>query len=123
MIMKFYYGRVELDVPERVYYPREDSELLAKVIDSLDLKGKAVLETGCGSGFLSILMAKKCADVTAVDINTEAVEITGKNAAANGAKINTFISDLFSAVGGTFDIIVFNPPYLPVEEGENDTTY
>ena len=112
-----------MEVPENVYYPQEDSLLLAKALDGIDVKGKRALEVGCGSGLLSIIMAKSGADVTAVDINEEAVETAKINASDNEADINCFVSDLFSNVSGVFDMIIFNPPYLPVEPGENDPTY
>jgi len=120
-IMKFYYKKMEFEVPESVYEPREDSMLLAKTLERLKLKGAAALEIGCGSGFLSVLLAKKKADVTAVDINPEAVETTKLNAKASKTHVNAFQSDLFSSVEGRFDLIVFNPPYLPAEE--RDVTY
>ena len=50
--MKFYHGEIQLEVPENVYYPREDSILMAKALENLEIKGKSVLEVGCGSGFL-----------------------------------------------------------------------
>lgn len=121
--MKFFYKDMELDVPESVYCPKEDSELLASVIENMDIKGKHVLEVGCGCGFLSILMAKNKADVTAVDINPEAVEATKTNAKKNNAGLTAMISDMFGNVNDKFDLIVFNPPYLPVGEDENDITY
>ena len=120
---KFYHSDIELEVPKTVYYPREDSLLMGKVIEGLNLRGKTALEIGCGSGFLSILLAKKGAEVTGVDINEEAVEITKENAVSNSVKIDVMHSNLFSNVKGKFDLIVFNPPYLPVEEGETDFTY
>ena len=120
---KFYYGSMELEVPESVYSPEEDSLLLAKHIERLDLGDKSVLEVGCGSGFLSIVAAKGGATVTATDINEEAVEITKLNTKANSFAIKAVKSDMFSAIKGTFDLIIFNPPYLPVEEGETDPTY
>ncbi len=120
---KFYHGNMQLEVPEGVYYPREDSLLLAKALEKLKLKGKSALEIGCGCGFLSMLLAKRKADVTAVDMNPEAVEITKLNAHANKTHVHAFKSDLFSDVSGKFDLIIFNPPYLPVEEGEKDVTY
>jgi len=121
--MRFYHGKMEFEIPESVYEPREDSLLLAEALERLKLADKKVLEVGCGSGFLSILAAKKKAAVTSVDINPEAVRITKENAAKNGIKIEAAQSDLFSSVNKTFDIIIFNPPYLPVEEGETDAIY
>lgn len=121
--MKFYYRNIELEVPENVYYPREDSELLAKIIEKADIKSKAALEIGCGCGFLAVLMVKAGANVTAADIDKKAVETTKANAKQNSVHVNCFVSDLFSNIKGRFDAIVFNPPYLPVEKGENDPAY
>lgn len=121
--MKYFYNDLTLDVPEDVYCPGEDSELLAKTIEGTQLRGKKTLEVGCGSGLLSIIMAKHGADVTAVDIDTSAVAATKENAVSNGVSINAYVSDLFSNADGRYDLIVFNPPYLPVEDGENDATY
>lgn len=117
--MFFYHRSLVFEVPENVYYPREDSLLLAKTIETMDLEDKKVLEVGCGSGFLSVLMAKNGARVTAVDINKNAVEATMKNASKNNVKIGCYISDIFSTVRGKYDIIVFNPPYLP--EGDESS--
>jgi release factor glutamine methyltransferase len=121
--MKFFHGNIELEVKESIYYPREDSELLAGVIETMDIAGRSVLEVGCGSGLISIVAAKMGANVAAADVNPEAVRITEKNAEANKVSLNVFTSDLFENVNGKFDLIIFNPPYLPVEEGETDLTY
>lgn len=121
--MKFYYGQIQLEVPGSVYEPREDSLILAKLLEGMQLAGKSVLEVGGGCGLLAIIAAKKGADVTAVDINPDAVEATKANAESNAAELTALESDLFSSVEGEFDLIVFNPPYLPVEEGETDFTY
>jgi release factor glutamine methyltransferase len=111
--MMFYYKDLVIDVKEGIYFPREDSVLLAEVISGKELSGKHVLEVGAGSGFLAILAAKKGANVTAVDVNSDAVEIAKKNAHRNNVKIDIAESDLFSNVNGEFDVIIFNPPYLP----------
>jgi release factor glutamine methyltransferase len=111
--MKYFYRDIVLDVPDSVYYPREDSELIAKTIERTNMKNKKALEIGCGSGLLSIIMAKSGADVTTVDINPDAVEATKANAGKNGVKLDIFVSDMFEKVKGIFDLIVFNAPYLP----------
>ena len=122
--MKYFHKNMELEVPEGVYYPREDSELLAKVLDGAKLKDKKTLEIGCGSGFLSILMAKKGAIVSAVDINPIAVETTKANARKNSAELDCFFSEMFDNVTKKYDLVVFNPPYLPVsDEDIEDITY
>lgn len=119
--MKFYHDALTLNVPDGVYYPREDSLLLSRAVGDTELKDKSVLEIGCGSGFLSVIMAKRKANVTAVDISNDAVKAAEENAKANAVSLTCSQSDLFSAVTGKFDLIVFNPPYLPDESG--DKTY
>lgn len=114
--MKFYHHDMELDVPEGVYCPAEDSLLLASKLEEMDLSGVRCLDMGCGSGFLSVLLARKGAVVTAADISAGAVEITRANAAQNNAQIVFVRSDLFEKIKGKFDLIVFNPPYLPVDD-------
>ncbi|MBI2232531.1 MAG: methyltransferase [Candidatus Aenigmarchaeota archaeon] len=121
--MMFYYGDMGLEVPENIYYPREDSLLLAKSLERLERKGKKCLEIGCGSGFLSILMAKEGAKVSATDISEHAVAVAMENARHNKADIEFFFSDLFEKITGTFDLIVFNPPYLPVDDEYTHESY
>ncbi len=118
--MKFFHGELILEVPESVYYPREDSLMLAKVLEKENLANKRVLEIGCGSGFLAIIMAKGNAKVTAMDISKDAVKATGQNANKNGVELTCLKSNLFFSVTGKFDLIVFNPPYLP---GGDDVKY
>jgi release factor glutamine methyltransferase len=109
--MKYEYGGMTLDVEKDVYEPAEDSELLA---ESLEIAPRTdVLDMGCGCGLLAILAAKAGANVTAADINPTAVALTHKNASANGVTVKTLLSDLFMNIAGKFDLIIFNPPYLP----------
>ncbi len=122
--MKYFYKDLTLDIPDSCYYPREDSELLAEIVEEHDLKGKRCLDMGCGPGLLAVIMAQKGAVVTAADLNLEAVQATRGNAVANNADIYAIFSDLFSNIAEKFDLIVFNPPYLPGEDKENnEATY
>lgn len=108
-----------LDMAEdpEVYPPSEDSILLT---ESLDIRiGEKVLEIGTGSGIVSIQCALNGADVVCGDINPRAVALARRNAAANGVGIDVRETDVYSNIEGRFDTIVFNLPYLPVEdEGE-----
>ena len=115
----FYHNDISLKIFEGIYCPAEDSLLLAEYLEKQDLQGKNVLEVGTGSGFVSIVAAKKGAEVDACDINPDAIECAEINAKSNNAKINFFTSDLFSNVKGSYDIIIFNPPYLPEDEDDS----
>ncbi len=110
--------RIEED--EDVYPPSEDSYLM---IRALSLSGsEKVLEIGPGSGIVSIHCALNGCDVTAVDINPRAVELTLKNTEKCGVagKVKAVQGDLFSPLRGErFDVIIFNPPYLLSEGGED----
>ncbi len=122
--MKYFYKDLSLEIPDSVYLPREDSELLADVIEKQELKGKKCLDMGCGSGLISILMGKKDAIVTAADINLDAVKAARENSANNNTEIHAVYSDLFSNIKEKFDLIVFNPPYLPGDDTEKkELTY
>ena len=102
-----------------VYPPCDDSILLIRALDIAP--GMEVLEIGSGSGIVSIHAALEGAEVTSVDINPKAVALTTENASRMGARLKKVVlSDLFSEVDGRFDLVLFNLPYLPVEEGEVD---
>jgi len=107
-----------LIVHPAVYLPDVDSFLMINAIykEVHDMKRREkALDMGCGSGILSLTLAKFFKKVIAVDINPFAVRCTVLNAYLNGCRrrIVAFISDLFSKVeGDNYDMIVFNTPYL-----------
>jgi release factor glutamine methyltransferase len=72
-----------------------------------------VLDMGTGSGVNAILAASKAIDVVAVDINPHAVEAAWRNAELNGVadRIQVGYSDVFGDVDGSFDLIIFDPPF------------
>lgn len=111
-----------------VYRPREDSYLLKEFLEKKDLEEKTCLDIGTGSGILAITMAKTGADVTAIDIDPEALEYATERAEEEGLsnEIKFMESNLFENIvrGQEFDLITFNPPYLPKEKGvKNDKTW
>jgi release factor glutamine methyltransferase len=90
-----------------IYEPAEDSFLLKKYIKKY-AHGR-VLDMGTGSGIFALEAKKFCKNVVAVDVNEEAVKLTRSKG------VNAYLSDLFSNVDGKFNLIMFNPPYLPLE--------
>lgn len=103
-----------------VYTLSEDSRLLKDLVSGIDLQGKKALDMGTGSGVIAVKMAEKGASVTATDINPEALEEAERNAEEAGVEIETVESDLFENIEAKYDILTFNPPYLPGEEGIGD---
>jgi release factor glutamine methyltransferase len=109
-----YDPNIRIEEREDVYRPGDDSILLIESLSVSD--GERILEIGCGSGVVAIHCAKNGASVTAVDINPSAVALTRKNAAANGAYMDIRLSDVYDDIDSHYDTIVFNLPYLPVND-------
>lgn len=102
-----------------VYEPSDDTFLLARVVGELLEPGDRFLEVGCGTGFVSLVAARAGAQVVAVDRNPQATRLTAKNARQNGLAIDVALSDLLSSLDAPFDIVAFNPPYLPTADDEH----
>ena len=101
-----------------VYGIEEDSLFFSEYLYNLYKNGfrcESSLDLGTGSGILALYLSKISKKVFAVDISREALTIARENARMNGIDNITFReSDLFSSLKGMkFDLIVFNPPYLP----------
>lgn len=80
---------------------------------------RRAVDIGCGAGPGAILVAREWpkAEVLAVDINAAALAMTRVNAALAGVEVEALESNLLGGVGGEFDLIAANPPYL-VDPGE-----
>lgn len=107
----FYLG-IELAIPEDVFWPGTWGQFFPLVRDEVKPSDR-VLDMGTGSGIVAILAAQRSSDVVAVDINPRAVEAARENAVRNGVadRITFAVSDVFGAVEGSFDLIVFDPPF------------
>ncbi|MFN3485965.1 MAG: methyltransferase [Planctomycetota bacterium] len=105
--------RIELECPADVHAPGPSSQELARYLFSV--KGKSVLDLGCGTGIFALVAARLGArDVWATDVSSAAVETTRRNAARNGLEVHVKQGDLFEPVRGRrFDVIVTNPPQTP----------
>ncbi len=114
---------LEILISDKVYKPSDDSFLLA---EKLTVRDEKFLEMGCGCGLLSLMAAKIGGESrgVATDINPFAVELSIKNAELNGlaGKVEFRVGDLFEPLREEerFDLIIFNPPYLPVEDRFED---
>lgn len=108
-------------VDENVLIPRADTEVLVeKVLEfSKENNFKNILDMCTGSGCIAIsLVLNGIEKAVGADISKGALNIAEKNAEYNNVKNKTeFIhSNLFENIGGVFDAIVSNPPYIPRED-------
>lgn len=114
------FGNSVFDLFDDVYEPAEDSFLFAENLEVAS--GDYVLDLGTGSGILAVLAAKKGGLAIAVDLNPYAIRCAYENAKLNHVQgeISFVQGDLFTALiaDSKFDVILFNAPYLPSEEGE-----
>ena len=98
-------------VETAVYQPAEDSALLASVAVDAVAPDWRVLEVGTGSGWVAESVAAETgAEVVASDVNPHAC----RQARARGLPtVRASLVDPFR--DGTFDAVLFNPPYLPTD--------
>jgi release factor glutamine methyltransferase len=109
---------MEIIVEPGVYHTSGDSELMAEVVDIR--KDQNFLEVGCGTGIVSISVAKRGAHGVGVDINEKAVLNARLNSKTQKVdNLEFFVSNVFEKVTGAFDIIICNPPYTKHEVCDN----
>jgi release factor glutamine methyltransferase len=111
--------RVKLGASDLVYEPAEDSFLLADAALEEAEPGMRILEIGAGSGFVSAVLKAnvKGIRVLATEINPHAARCAKAN------EVEVIRTDLFRGLKpgsqkASFDLILFNPPYLPTSEEE-----
>ena len=114
-----FYGRSFRVTPD-ILDPRADTETLIGA--ALELaKGKGplrILDLGTGSGAIAVTLLAELPGATAVasDLSAAALAVAKGNAEALGvAGRASFVqANWFEGIGGKFDLIVSNPPYIPL---------
>ncbi len=120
---------LDFQITPAVLIPRPETEdLVVRLLDvAKDLARDAplrVCDMGTGSGIVAVCAAKHLpqAEVTAVDISREAIQVAQNNARKLGLaeRIHFVESDLLSALSPdeSFHVICSNPPYVSEEEFE-----
>ncbi len=119
----FHYKSLLIETHSEVYDPAEDTYLL---LDAIDIKkNDSVLEIGTGCGIIALECARIGANVICTDINPIAVELVKKNYMMNQSLLNgnfdIRLGDLFFPLlsSESFDVIIINPPYLPIKKDEH----
>jgi release factor glutamine methyltransferase len=102
------FWRHELVVTPAVLVPRPETELLVDLAEN----GQRVLDVGTGSGAIALAIAqeRQGVRVTGIDNSPDAIDVARANAERNGLDVEFMIADLI--VGGPYDLIVSNPPYV-----------
>lgn len=108
----FQYLGLTLKVPADVMPITPLSDLLGTAVLAEVNSWDRVLDMGTGSGVNAILAATKSTQVMAVDINPRAVAAARQNAIRNRVadRVDVRLSDVYGAVDGTFDLVIFDPP-------------
>ena len=119
----FFYGR-KFFVDENTLVPRPETELLVQETLKLATKFEKpkILDIGTGTGCIPITLVVENENIVAesVDISFETIETAKKNVLLHNVfeKVRLYQSDLFENVDGTYNIIVSNPPYIPIKDKE-----
>ena len=99
-------------VNKHVLIPRQETEQLINWI--LNYEFNSVLDIGTGSACIPISLSKNStANITAIDISSNAIKIAKKNADNYNLNITFLCEDIFKFnPDSKFDLIVSNPPYV-----------
>lgn len=110
-------------VNEHVLIPRQDTETLVEEALRYLRSGSRILDLCTGSGCILLSLLKigrerlklKNLAGEGIDISGEALKVAAKNAERLMVRADFFQGDLFEKAGGSYDMIVSNPPYIPTE--------
>lgn len=121
----WFYGR-KFFVSPAVMVPTPETELLCETalgfIKKHQLTNPKIIDLGVGSGVIAVTLALELqsADITAIDISNDALQVAMKNAHDLNAssKIEFLQSDYFEKLDSAeaYDLIIANPPYISEDE-------
>ena len=111
---------MKLHVDNRVLIPRPETEELVRLVVSRNsVTNPRILDVGTGSGCIAIALKKLIpgAHITAVDVSNDALAVAQQNSTNLQADVEFVNFDILtSKPNDRFDIIVSNPPYIPLQE-------
>jgi release factor glutamine methyltransferase len=115
---KEFYGRT-FRVNPNVLIPRAETEILVEAAVRRIDSPVEILDIGAGSGIISIILAIETGSaITAVEKSRRAMYVLKRNIASHGVmdRVIPFRANLFPPLKKPFDMIVSNPPYVPMNE-------
>ena len=113
MVIKQLYITRDLIVGKKLYLPSDDSFQLARSVKCY--RGKSALEIGVGSGIVLKALRENFKIVAGTDIDFASLRYCKENLSK---EIMVACCDAASAFHYRFDLIVSNPPYIPIEDSE-----
>ena len=110
------FRRLTLATDARALVPRPESEILVERCLAL-LEGVVaprVVDVGTGTGAIALALKDERPDarVTATDISADALALARENAVRTGLEVEFVETDLLAGLGGPFELVVSNPPYV-----------
>ena len=123
-----FYG-MDFHVTPDVLIPRPETEQLVDlIVDKMGARTDLrVLDIGTGSGCIAVALARtlKFPQVTAMDISAPALSVARGNAERLKAKVSLLRADILEldSIGGEWDVIVSNPPYVLESEATQMEPY
>ncbi|MEO6253758.1 MAG: peptide chain release factor N(5)-glutamine methyltransferase [Ferruginibacter sp.] len=122
-----WFYRLKLKVNEHVLIPRPETEELVEQLIA-DRKSKltdpSILDIGTGSGCIPVAIKKNlpAAKLTSIDVSKNALALALENATLYNTHISFLQMDFLDETTWSslplFDIIISNPPYIPIHEKE-----
>jgi len=93
-----------------IYEPAEDSELLLEVALKEIKADDDVIEIGAGSGFVAEKLVDRCRFLLTTDISPYAAKELRRKG------LDVVMTDIARGIKKKFSLVLFNPPYLEIEE-------
>jgi release factor glutamine methyltransferase len=110
---------LEFAITSDVLDPRPETELLVETILERLARHDAPLrfaDLGTGSGAIAVALLTRlpAANCVATDLSAAALAVARANASRHGvaARLEARLADLLAGIGGPFDFVVSNPPYI-----------
>lgn len=116
-----FYGR-RFEITPQVLIPRPETELLVELAEDWLRNhpgSRSAVDVGTGSGCIAVSLALAIPDlhILAVDRSLAAVRVARRNALKMGAgRLRVAVSDLLTAVAGSYNLITANLPYIPTRK-------